>query len=130
LHTVKGCFILVLMSIPAQLKYIVFTLLFTIATVNLVRTTLNILHSSQRLEDLKTEVSKLETKRSKMEDIIEYKKTDEFIEERARNALNLIKPGEKVFVMPVVLAASSEKTVSTVVEKEKSNFELWLELFL
>jgi cell division protein FtsB len=118
------------MSIPAQLKYIVFTLLFVIATVNFARTTLTILHSSQRLEDLKTDVSTLEAKRSNMEKTIEYKKTDEFIEERARNALNLIKPGERVFVMPVVLAASSEKSVSNAVEKEKSNFQRWIDLFL
>jgi len=130
LHTVKGCLILVLMSILAQLKYIVFTLLFVVATVNFARTTLTILHSSQRLEDLKTNVATLEAKRSNMETTIAYKKTDEFIVERARNALNLIKPGEKVFVMPVVLAASSEKLVSNTVEKEKSNFQSWLDLFL
>ena len=129
LHTVNGCFILVLMSFPAQIKYIVFTLLFAIATINFARTTLNILHSSQRLEDLKADVAGLETKSSDMGNAIAYKKTNEFIEERARNALNLVKPGEKVFVMPVVLAASFVQSSELAEEKDRSNLELWSELF-
>jgi cell division protein FtsB len=118
------------MSIPAQIKYIVFTLLFIVATVNFARTTLNILHSSKRLDDLKAEVTTLEDKKTELQKTIEYKSTQEFIEERARNALNLIKPGEKVFVMPAVLAASSDKVSGISTEKEMSNFQKWIELFL
>jgi cell division protein FtsB len=117
------------MSIPAQFKYLIFTILFTVATVNFVRTTMNVLQSSKRLENLKEEVVSLEEKRAYLEQTIDYKKTDEYAEERARNALNLIKPGEKLYVSSTVLGKASERVKEELENKEKSNIQLWYELF-
>lgn len=117
------------MSIPARIKYVVFTLIFTVAAVNFVRTTLDILRSSKRLEDLRTEVTTMEGKKADLNDSLEYKKTQEYIEERARNALNLVKPGEKVYVSSQVLGEATENLQSAGFVKEKSNFELWVDLF-
>lgn len=123
------------MFIPAHVKYIVLSLLFTIATVNFARTTLSIVESSKRLDALKNEVSALEETKVALERELDFKSTDSFIEEEARNKLNLIKPGEEVFVMPVdkssrtitsqVLSATTEvDSVGT-----QSNFKKWVELF-
>ncbi|OGC51814.1 hypothetical protein A2W32_02125 [candidate division WWE3 bacterium RBG_16_37_10] len=118
------------MSIPAQLKYIVLSLLFILAAVNFTRTTLNTLQSSKRLEDLQNEVSVLETEKVGLEQDIAYKKTTDFIEEQARDAINLIKPGEKVYVTSQVLGKSTvSEDAMREPEREKSNPELWVELF-
>jgi cell division protein FtsB len=117
------------MSTPALAKYIIFTLLFTVAAVNFTRTTMDVLQSSQRLDNLKEEVISLEEKRSFLERTLDYKRTEEFIEESARNTLNMIKPGERVFVAPEVLAASTEGSdMLSKTRENKSNVQLWLEL--
>jgi cell division protein DivIC len=87
------------MRVTAQLKYILLSVLFIIASVNITRTTLEILKSSQRLESLKNEVSELEKDKAVLENNIAYKKTEEYVEEKARNDLNMIKPGEKIYVV-------------------------------
>ena len=129
LHRTSNCYIILIMSVPAHLKYIVLTILFLIATVNSTRTTMDILKSSKRLENLKGEVSTLEEKRAYLETTLQYKKTDEFVEEQARNALNLVKPGERVYVYPNVLGTNSERVGSQTADKEKTAFQLWYELF-
>ena len=118
------------MSIPARLKYILLTLIFTIATVNFVRTTLDILQSSKRLEDLRAEVSDMDAQKTQLQADLEYKKTRDYIEERARNALNMIKPGEKVYVPTAVLGVATSSPSYAAPQAEKSNLQLWYELFL
>lgn len=130
-----------LMTSPAQpkIKYLVLSAVFLIAAYNLTRTTIEILQSSKRLDDLKDEVSMLESKKDLLKQEVSYKQTDDYIEEQARNALNLVKPGEKVYVVPQVLgkntASNDNKTETTKIASgeptdNKSNMQLWIELFL
>lgn len=116
------------MSVPARLKYIVLSIMFVIASVNLTRTALDILQNSKRLDTLKVEISGLENEKTSLEHDIDYKNSANFIEERARNALNLIKPNEHVFVVPSVLSTSSSKDTNQGALKQ-SNVEVWLRLF-
>lgn len=68
---------------------------------------------------------------------IEYKKTDAYIEEKARNDLNMIKPGEQVYVVvDSGKDTSSNKVLGTQDKKntdEKSakdaNWYAWYRLF-
>jgi cell division protein FtsB len=117
------------MSFPAHLKYLMLTLLFGMFAVNSVRTTLDILESSKRLESLQSEVGALEEKKGFLERSLEYKKTEEYIEERARNALNLVRPGEEVYVSPRVMGSSSERLEEFRSKEDRPNYLLWLELF-
>lgn len=130
------------MSIPAQIKYIVLTVLFCLSTFNIFKTTLNIFQSSKRLESLHGEVDSLEQKRDTLIAETEYKKTTDYIEEKARNELNFIKPGESVFVMPKkVLGIQDERgdfvgptTQDKVMQVNnkvmtQNNAKMWLELF-
>lgn len=85
---------------------------------------------------MKNEVASLEGKKASLENSINYKKSNEYIEEQARNELNLIKPNEKVFVAPKVLGEQAEQKENEqnpqVIEDqqdEKSNPELWFSLF-
>ncbi len=83
----------------SQLKYIALSALFIFATVNFTRTTLEILKSSKRLDELKNEVSGLEKSKDGLEKSVSYMQSNDYVEERARDDLNLIKPGEKVYVV-------------------------------
>ena len=51
------------------------------------------------MRDLEKEVASLQNERKGLEASIEYKKTAEYIEEKARNDLSLIKPGEIIYVV-------------------------------
>jgi cell division protein DivIC len=48
---------------------------------------------------MENEVRALEEKNSKLKDMIDYLKSDEFLEEQARLKLGLAKEGEKVFIV-------------------------------
>jgi cell division protein FtsB len=91
-----------------NLKYIVISGIFIFISISLIKSTLEVVSSSKRLVDSNTELARLENKKQQLERDIEYKKTDEYVEERARNDLNLIKPGEKAYV----LVYSDSKTES------------------
>lgn len=82
-----------------EIKYLVLALLFIGITVNLTKTTWDMLKSKDRLLSLDREVAQLRDKKTAIEDSIDYKKTDGFVEDFARNELNLIKPGEDVVVV-------------------------------
>lgn len=87
------------MSIPAQFKYLLLIVLFALGSVNFTRTALEIINNSKRLDNLNDEVSLLRQQKTDLEGKVAYKKTDAFVEEVARNDLNMIKPGEKVYIL-------------------------------
>jgi cell division protein FtsB len=129
------------MLTPAKPKYIVISAFFILASINFTKTALDILKSSKRLDDLNSDINTLEAKQANLQKNIEYKKTDAYIEERARNDLNMVKPGEKLLVFvdnnqltklvePVlgdVLAKSDTRKQKASVKE--SNFRQWYRLF-
>ena len=130
------------MSSISRLKYILGIVFFTVLSVNTIKSALNVLKSKDRLDQVKNEVAVLEEDKKKIEEEIEFKKTDEYIEEKARNDLNLIKPGEKVYVVKTtekdtagnVLSetdtAASEKGLDKGNEEKKNeNWYSWYKLF-
>ncbi len=119
------------MAIPAQLKYIILSILFIIATVNFTRTTLRILESSRRLENTKKEAELLQKEKQDLTEKITYRQTDDYIEEQARNELNLVKPGEEVYLSPETLGYKAEEPLQQpVANKQKAkNYQIWLDLF-
>ena len=118
------------MSIPAQVKYIALSLLCIVATVNLVRTTTSIIQSSKRYDGLKNRVSELEDEKSRLMKEVSYQKSVEYVEQEARNKLNMVREGEEVYVAP---AAKVLGAVSYSRDAQRSasagNPALWLELF-
>lgn len=127
---------------PARLKYIVISLLLLFGMFNFTRTTMDIIQSSKRLESMQKTVSSLEKKKLALDKELKYKKTARFIEEQARNRLNMAKKGEDVLVLPAALRDPSKITsrlekpngqvmgdTDSVENEERRNFWLWLELF-
>ncbi|HSX39276.1 MAG TPA: septum formation initiator family protein [Candidatus Saccharimonadales bacterium] len=119
---------------PAQLKYIVLSILFVLASVNFTRTALDIVQNSKRLEDLHSDVASLQKQQSDLNASISYKQSVDYIEERARDALNLIKPNEQAFVVPqgagVLAAEDTKPVILSTKQKQASNFQMWMQLFL
>lgn len=50
----------------------------------------------QQIEALKSEISSMQTKKIETIELLKYSSSTDFVEEKARTELNLIKPGEKV----------------------------------
>lgn len=123
-----------------KFKYLFLSVLFIFASVNFTKATLDLFKNKNRIEDVKSEVVALKDKKSVLEESIEYKNTPEFIEESARNDLNLVKPGESVFVVNEAIydthvsgSSGNLSTSSAVINAKnevKSNFELWLDFLL
>jgi len=127
------------MALPARSKYIILSVLFILASINFVRTGVEILENSKRLDDLSQEVNEMDLNKKDLEESVQYKKTEEYIEERARNDLSMIKPGEKVYVLsqPEAVTAkkidvlSAESIRESNIEDDKlSNIEQWINLFI
>jgi len=104
-------------SAASHIKYLLLSLLVVVAIINLTRTSLEILKSSKRLEDLKDDILTLESNKISLESEIEYKQSNEYVEEQARNALNMKKPNEKVYVNPNTLG---DKTTVTEAEETEN----------
>lgn len=130
------------MLFPAHLKYIVISALLLLGMFNFTRTTMDIIQSSKRLENMQKTVKGLEKKKQSLDKELKYKKTSRFIEEQARNRLNMVKKGEEVLVLPASLqdpskvSAKLDKPTMQVLgdtdtpeNEDRRNFWLWLELF-
>ncbi|HAI62888.1 MAG: Septum formation initiator [candidate division WWE3 bacterium GW2011_GWF2_41_45] len=107
-----------------------------VISANFIKSTVEVLNSRKRLEDALDKEVSLTFERDTLKKRIEYKKTGEYIEESARNELNMIKPGEKVFVLDEekpaageVASASETRELTPVDDMEDPNWYLWYKLF-
>jgi cell division protein FtsB len=112
--------------IPAYAKHLTFAALFVVAAVNFTRTTLNVIESSKRLDLLKNEVSSLDDEKKQLQEDLQYKMSDNFVEKEARNELGMAKNGEELFVVEDILGATSSKSGDA---KKRQNWQLWVEVF-
>ena len=87
------------------------------------------------MDDLEMEVSELSDRKSDLKRDREFMSSSFYIEKEARNKLNLVLPGEEIYVYPDdknarnVLPEFSDKLGSKDSVEEKSNVRLWTELF-
>ena len=110
-------------------------IILVIVLVFFVFTIQNLFHSIfslwQKQELLDSAKAELETERKQnmaLKEQLKAVKNPYFIEEQARDRLLLVKPGEQVVVAPDSLIVE-KKVLSSEAKREKSNFQLWLELF-
>ena len=129
------------MAFSARGKYILLSILLILASINFMRTAYDNLKSSRRLDDLEKEVATLDAKKQQLQREIERKKTPEYVEEKARNELNMLRPGEKMVVFVDATSSNQQPlfkesppgnvlSATNVVKAEKSpNILLWYKLF-
>jgi len=84
------------------------------------------------VKKLEAEIEKLKTRDDDLTSLLEYAKTDSFVETEAREKLNLVQEGETLVIIPDADAEQEEKTSlaseSLEVAKE-SNIVLWWKYF-
>lgn len=94
------------------------------------------MQSKKRVEIIKSEVFELEKKKMELSQDLTFQKTPAFIEQEARNKLNMVKPNEEVFVIDENLDISSNKsavlssatTKETEYSKKQANLYSWIKL--
>jgi cell division protein FtsB len=124
------------MKFTSDYKYIVLSGVFVLASIGFARTSISIMKSKKRVEVIKDEVAYLEKKRMLLQEDLDYQKTPAFIEQEARNKLNMVKPKEEVFVVnenltndinkSFVLSASTRSENYS--DTKKANVYAWLRL--
>jgi len=89
---------------------------------------LDLLKASQRIKLMEEKVLKLEKKKKDLSAKYQYYQSPEFIEEEARNKLNMAKPGETIVVLPPnleeLLGRSKESN-----DPSMPNWKKWWNLF-
>lgn len=84
----------------------------------------------QEIAYLEDQAKKMESKKVELLEVLKYVKSDNFVEEKARTELNLIKPGEHVMVVPQVNKATDRQENEAVVRlKNIPNYQKWLNYF-
>ncbi len=119
--------------IKKYVKGLIIVILLVFAVFNFVRAGIDLVKNKARLKDLEKEVEILEKEKVVLEDKVTYESTDSFIEESARNDLNMVKPNERVFVIVdkgnSVQLEESKLEESVKYSKNRSNIEQWFSLF-
>ena len=88
--------------------------------------------SQQKTKDnintLEQEIAELKGQNSNLSSLIEYLRSDGFVDREAREKLNMQKPGEKVVLVSEARKNSGQVAGAVTIE-EKSNWQLWKEYF-
>ncbi len=100
--------------------------------VNYVRTFYRNYQSEQEIKSLQEEARRLEGKKIQALDILRYVQSSEFVEERARLELNLVKPGEKILITSNTrFGGGIRQEQSDVIQQNNlSNPSKWFNFFL
>lgn len=92
---------------------------------------------NMEISGLKQEIKEFEDANEELADLLEYLKTDVYLEKEAKEKLSLQKPGEKVIIVnrregPAVEEPAQEKEVEEIIvdEEPQVNWEKWLNYFL
>lgn len=68
--------------------------------INLSRDILRLLRSGDQIKQAEAKLKELDKESQQLKELREYYQSDEFIEEEARNKLNMARPGETVVILP------------------------------
>lgn len=83
---------------------------------------------SREISALKSEIQRLESRNTELNQLISFFSTEEFLEQEARTRLNLQKIGEKVMIIPDVRKLGEEEIKSNL-ELSLSNPARWWNYF-
>lgn len=95
---------------------------------NLTRDIRRLLKASDQIKLAENQVRELEKENQQLEEKKEYYQSPEFIEEQARDKLNMAKPGETIVILPQNLEEVLGKT-KKVTPPELPNWQKWWKLF-
>jgi cell division protein FtsL len=111
-------------------------LLFTIGialvgiVIHILRTSYKTFESSQRVDQLATEIEAIETENYTLRQELKERETTLFIEKIARNKLNLVLPGEKLVVVEAEEVILAEEQLLIQQLERKTPLQQWQILIL
>lgn len=109
---------------------IVIILIGLLVLIGLVRQIIAALQSGERMDRLLDEVGLLQAENKRLQDeLVEVQQLD-FIEEIARNKLNLARPDETIMIIPQEIIDKVLSLSKPVEEPALPNWQAWLKLFL
>ena len=101
-----------------NLKKGLISVLLLVLSLSFLRSTYEILQSTKRLTKVKEEVEDLKRQKEFLEKTIAYKESDAYIEQIARNELNLVRPEEEVYVVKGLASNTFGDVLGEVSNKE------------
>ncbi|MBI2022378.1 septum formation initiator family protein [Candidatus Daviesbacteria bacterium] len=105
-------------------------LILSLVLIGLIRQIGEALNSSRRFDSAIEELSKLQKENKRLQKRLTEVKTEKYIEEIARNKLNMTKPDETIVIVPnaAISKVLAENTVP--IEPKLSSWQGWLKLFV
>jgi cell division protein FtsB len=83
-------------------KSLVLSAILLLISASLITGTLKIAQKSKRLIEAKQELELLRQEKDRLDREVAYRQSPEFVEKEARNKLNMVKPGEEVYLKPKI----------------------------
>lgn len=120
-----------------DLKFLLVSIVLLTASFSFVRNTRNTIQNNKRFEEMREEVSRLNREKAELQEDLAFQESDEFIEQEARNRLNMVKPNEELFVLgdnssleinEEDTSIGTQRVVSKKQNTKTSNFVLWVNL--
>lgn len=122
--------------IISRLFTTVFICLILILIGSIFKSSMRTVQAEKRLLDVEKKVQRLEKQNQVLLSESDRYLSVDFIEKQIRNKLKLVKPGEKVVVLPPALIEKAEEATYSYKDSEIndqvdiSNWRMWLNLFL
>ena len=98
----------------------------SLIVVGLSRNIIRLLKSEKKVDEARLEVTQLETEQKELVERKAYLESDEFIEEQARNKLNMSQEGEQIVILPQEIGNNH---ASEVTSQELPPYRQWLQVF-
>ena len=106
--------------------YVIAVILCILIINNLAHSIYDLWHKQDLVAKVKKDLDKEKQENRRLKARLTFVKSNEFIEEEARNKLFLVKPGESGVILPKDLFAS-KKQIST---SKPANWQQWIDLFV
>lgn len=113
-----------------KLLWLVTLVVCTIFVVSLSRTLYQTWRSSQNLENLTSQVEQLKARKEELKKVLAERKSEAYIEEEARDKLRLVKPDEKLVIIPETPTREEVKPEEKVNLSSLNPLLQWRYLFL
>ena len=104
-------------------------LLLILFSVALFREMMRKLEIQNEIKKLETEVTKMQNRNNELTSLIEYFKSDEFVEKEGRTKLSLKKPGETVVSLAANNQTSTVENNQVMQVSSANNYQVWKDYF-
>jgi cell division protein FtsB len=87
---------------PKLTRNTVLSVVLLILAASSITVTLQVAHRGRRLVEARTELAALRQEKERLDAEVLYRQSADFVEQEARNKLNMVRPGEEVYLKPKI----------------------------